>query len=157
MDDCYRTELVSIEIEMKNQFTIKTSLISACGMNCRICSGYLRDKNKCPGCRNIDWEKRTKGRKCTIISCKHLAENNLKYCGDECGSFPCKRLIQLDKRYRTKYSMSMIDNLNNINQFGIREFIKSEKLRWACSGCGGVINVHKKVCSECGVKDINSN
>lgn len=26
-------------------------LIAPCGMNCGTCIAYLRDKNKCPGCR----------------------------------------------------------------------------------------------------------
>jgi uncharacterized radical SAM superfamily Fe-S cluster-containing enzyme len=36
------------------------SLIAPCGMNCSICSAYLREKNKCPGCRlmNIEYCKK---------------------------------------------------------------------------------------------------
>ncbi len=49
-----------------------------------------------------------------------------KYCFC-CDSFPCVRLNHLDKRYRTKYGMSMIDNLENIRKFGIRHFIRNEK------------------------------
>ena len=56
------------------------------------------------------------------------------------------------ERYRTKYSMSMIDNLNNIKKFGIREFVRKEKARWACPKCGGVVCVHRSACSKCGNK-----
>ena len=33
---------------------MKSELIAPCGMNCGICYGYLREKNKCPGCRKRD-------------------------------------------------------------------------------------------------------
>jgi hypothetical protein len=59
---------------------------------------------------------------------------------------------QLDLRYRKKYGMSMIENLEAIRQHGIRKFIKSEKERWTCSECGGVICVHRGFCSTCGAK-----
>ena len=39
---------------MKIDTIIKTSHIAPCGMNCSICRGYLRKKNKCLGCREID-------------------------------------------------------------------------------------------------------
>lgn len=35
----------------------KISLIAPCGMNCSICMAYLREKNKCPGCRGNDIDK----------------------------------------------------------------------------------------------------
>jgi hypothetical protein len=59
-------------------------------------------------------------------------------------------LKHLDKRYRTKYEMSMIENLGNIKNFGIRKFLKNEDVRWTCSQCGGTICVHKKYCIDCG-------
>jgi hypothetical protein len=31
----------------------KLHLVAPCGMNCGICRAYLREKNKCPGCRVI--------------------------------------------------------------------------------------------------------
>lgn len=33
------------------------------------------------------------------------------------------RLKQLDKRYRTNYNMSMIENLNNIQKLGLKGFL----------------------------------
>lgn len=44
--------------------------------------------------------------------------------------FPCDRLNHLDERYKTKYGMSMIDNLVHIKKFGVRHFIRNEKERW---------------------------
>jgi hypothetical protein len=56
----------------------------------------------------------------------------------------------LDKRYISKYGMSMIANLEMINDFGIRHFIRAEKVKWICPECGELICVHKPNCLSCG-------
>jgi hypothetical protein len=132
-------------MEALNRF----ELIAPCGMNCGICLGHLRDKNQCPGCRKKDAYESSYGRKCIIRSCQILKENNWKFCSDKCDKYPCLRLRNLDKRYRTKYNMSMIENLENIKENGIRKFVKSEKARWACPECGGTICVHRGHCLIC--------
>lgn len=55
----------------------------------------------------------------------------------------------LDKRYRTRYGMSVIDNLEIIKNAGIDEFLAHEKLKWTCSACGGTICIHKGLCINC--------
>ena len=99
-------------------------------MNCNLCSGYLRDKNKCPGCREDDELKPDYCIKCIIKNCEQLEKNNWKYCTKKCVKYLCKRLKSLDKRYRTKYDMSMINNLEIIEKSGIRKLIKIEKEKW---------------------------
>jgi len=74
-----------------------------------------------------------------------------KYCF-ECEKFPCNNLEHLDKRYRTKYNMSMIENLENIKEFGVRTFLGTENQKWTCPECGGTICVHKGYCQSCGKK-----
>jgi hypothetical protein len=104
---------------------------------------YLRDKNTCPGCRSIDSGKTCEYRStCIIKNCEQLEKNNWKYCSDKCEKFPCKRLKNLDKRYRNKYDMSMIDNLQNIKKLGIRKFVEKEKKRWTKGN--QVFCVHRK-------------
>ncbi len=129
----------------------KYSLIAPCGMNCGICMAYLREKNKCPGCRVVDTNKPITRVRCKIKNCKYFRNGRAKFCF-ECGDFPCDRLEHLDKRYRTKYNMSMIENLENIKIYGIRKFVKNEDVRWTCSRCGGKICVHKGYCIDCGKK-----
>lgn len=110
---------------------MKTGLIAPCGMNCNLCLARFRDKNKCPGCRSDSSEiTRNSCINCVIKNCNQLKKNNWKYCSDKCEKFPCKRLNNLDKRYRMKYGMSMIENLENIKKLGIRKFIEKEKKRW---------------------------
>ena len=75
----------------------------------------------------------------------------VKYCFS-CDSFPCANLNHWDKRYRTKYVMSMIENLKYIERHGVRDFIRNEKKRWACPTCGNLICVHKPQCPSCGSK-----
>ena len=118
-------------------------------MNCAICLGYLREKNKCPGCRGMDESIPVYCRKCIIKHCKILKEKGMKFCSDKCDKYPCQRLKNLDKRYRTKYKMSMIDNLEFIKENGIRMFLKKEKEKWGCKKCGGTICVHRGVCLNC--------
>jgi len=127
---------------VKNPF--RTTLIAPCGMNCAICMAYLREKNHCSGCYAPD---RKCNQRCTIFACEKVRD---KFCSPRCGEYPCKRLSQLDKRYRTKYGMSMIENLEAIKTHGIREFVKTERERWTCPACGGTINVHRGKCSVCG-------
>lgn len=131
---------------------MKSSLIAPCGMNCGICIGHLRDKNKCPGCRIMDAYESSYGRKCFIRNCSILEEKKLKFCSDKCEKYPCKRLKNLDKRYRTKYGMGMLENLENIKTSGIRSFVKREGARWKCSTCGELLSVHRDFCLKCGAK-----
>lgn len=131
---------------------MKTSLIAPCGMNCSLCIAYQREKNKCPGCRVVNTNKTGHCRKCTIANCLILKKNNLKFCSDKCEKFPCRRLKNLDKRYRTKYGMSMIENLENIKKLGIRKFLDREKKKWKCKKCGELLCVHRDFCLNCGKK-----
>jgi hypothetical protein len=129
----------------------KFSLLAPCGMNCGICRAYLREKNKCPGCRGDDTNKTVTRVRCKIKNCEVLKKEKLEFCF-ECKDFPCPNLKHLDKRYTTKYNMSMIENLENIKNLGIEQFLKNEKVKWACSECGGTICVHNGYCYSCGKK-----
>ena len=126
-------------------------LVAPCGMNCCVCMAYLREKNKCPGCRGTDVNKPITRVKCKLKTCDILTKNKLTFCV-ECEKFPCDNLKHLDKRYSTKYHMSMIENLENIQKLGIGKFLINEKIRWTCTECGGTICVHKGNCYNCGKK-----
>jgi hypothetical protein len=78
-----------------------------------------------------------------------LKAGRSKFCF-ACRTFPCARLKQLDKRYRTRYGMSMIENLETIRTAGVRAFVEAERQRWACPQCGGVVCVHRWSCLYCG-------
>lgn len=131
---------------------MKPDLIAACGMNCSICIGHLREKNKCPGCRITDAYESSCGRKCILRSCLIIKNNNWEFCSDKCEKYPCLRLKNLDKRYRTKYGMSMIENLKFIKDKGIEMFLESEQEKWKCEKCGTGLSVHRDNCLNCDFK-----
>ncbi|HOI29815.1 MAG TPA: hypothetical protein PLZ15_08670 [Melioribacteraceae bacterium] len=139
--------------DISKNHSILVDLIAPCGMNCRLCWGFIREENNCPGClrKELNGTKKSEYRStCVIKNCPHLKRSGSLYCSERCGKFPCRRLKQLDKRYMTKYGISMIENLTIINEKGIRYFIRNEKLKWACKECGGLICVHKPACIWCG-------
>lgn len=117
---------------------INKNLIAPCGMNCGVCKGYLREKNKCSGCNSKNNNKPAYCLKCCIKLCQDRAG---KYCFD-CNKFPCTRLKQLDKRYRGKYGMSEIENLEFIRDRGIEEFLNNEHKKWQSEE--GTFCVHDK-------------
>jgi len=130
---------------------ISAALIAPCGMNCRLCRAHIRDRNPCPGCRADDSAKPKTRVICRIKICERISREKARYCFD-CDRFPCDALTHLDKRYRTKYGMSMIDNLTHTKALGIRRFIQAEKEKWACPACTGLLCVHDPQCPTCGRK-----
>jgi len=131
-------------------FNSNVSLIAPCGMNCGLCYAYQREKNRCAGCRDDNYLKPSSRFSCKIKNCSVFTNSGKNFCF-QCSDFPCKSLYHLDRRYRLKYNMSMIENLNSIKSEGIRKFLKAEKERWRCTECGGSICVHKKKCLKCAI------
>ncbi len=140
---------------------MEEQLIAPCGMNCGLCVSYLAmktDLNKrgfakkyCPGCR-------LRGKNCTFMAqqCELVGKGLVRFCY-ECDTFPCRRLKDLDKRYRTKYHMSMIENLEFIKEHGTDEFLEKEEAKWSCPECGGTICCHNGLCLKCGLDKLRLN
>lgn len=126
--------------------SLSAALIAPCGMNCGLCMRYLRRRNRCLGCNG---DEAAKTPSCTSCRIKACTERTGDYCF-QCSKYPCRRLRQLDARYRTKYGMSMLFNLGSIRDVGPEAFISLERDRWACPACDGVICVHSARCIYCG-------
>ena len=133
---------------MRSQVSFDKFLIAPCGMNCGTCIAYLRDKNKCPGCRVYSADKAISIQRCIIPKCVHLDKTESKFCY-ECEKYPCKRVKQLDIRYRTKYNTSFIENLAMIKEKGIEKFLDFESKRRTCLNCGSVLSIHRDYCLTC--------
>jgi len=121
-----------------NTKTVEENLIAPCGINCGVCRAYLRSNNPCHGCRNANENIPKTRANCKIRICD---KRKGKFCCD-CEKFPCERLSHLDERYRTKYSMSEIENLKFIKEKGISKFLDHEEKRWVSAK--GVFCVHDK-------------
>lgn len=125
------------------------NLIAPCGMNCGLCIGYLREKRPCGGCfKKNDDNKPKICRSCVIVNCDLLSKNKSGFCYD-CEKYPCTRLKNLDKRYRTKFGMSMIENLAYIKNHGLERFLTNEEEKWKCKVCGSGLSVHRDYCINC--------
>jgi hypothetical protein len=96
------------------QFT--PELIAPCGMNCALCRAYIaysrgipRKRGKliyCSGCL-------PRGKNCFIKrKCSKLTNHEVQFCY-ECEAMPCKNIDRIDRRYRERYGMSMVENLKN--------------------------------------------
>lgn len=121
---------------------ILQELIAPCGMNCALCQTYQGKGLECFGCGKTS--KRKSCQNCSILKC----DKKRIFCY-ECSNYPCKRLKQLDQRYRTKYKMSMIENLDYIKTKGIDEFIKQQNKKYTCTKCGKLRSVHQEHCLYC--------
>jgi hypothetical protein len=120
-----------------------SELVSPCGMNCALCSGYLAFKNDvrrndirmpyCTGCR-------PRNKNCAFLKkhCSKLQNGEVTFCF-ECTSFPCERLKTIDNRYKSRYRMSMIENLSFIKDNGIEKFLKEQNETWKCKTCGHTV------------------
>ena len=130
--------------------SLAVELIAPCGMNCGICIGHLRDRKPCPGCNDAD--DSSKPQHCVLCSikrCEHLPPGSGALCVN-CAEYPCTRVRKLDKRYRLKYRMSMIENLGELRRIGTDAFVELERTRWACRHCGALVSAHRTECLACG-------
>mgnify|MGYP002814046489 CR=1 FL=1 len=127
---------------------ISKKLIAICGMDCHLCSAYKREKNGCLGCKEKIGLRLDSCNRCKIRNCEKAVNGNLLFCFN-CESYPCKKIKHIDKRYRTKYSMSMIENFELIKRSGIRKFLINEEKKWTCPKCGQILCVHKPHCLYC--------
>lgn len=127
---------------------IKMNMTAPCGFNCSVCLSQFRSQAACAGCNNDKERQPEYCSRCIIKNCKKRIENKYKYCF-QCNTFPCKRLKQLDKRYRTRYGVSVISNLLYIKENGIRSHIREEKAKWTCAKCGALLCIHRAHCFNC--------
>ncbi|MHB8107327.1 MAG: DUF3795 domain-containing protein [Candidatus Cryosericum sp.] len=134
--------------DRKRSTRIPVLMMAPCGMNCGVCAKHLRDRDPCLGCLAID----RKLNHCEV-GIKVCTERNAgaTFCFD-CAKYPCRRLRQLDLRYRTKYGMSMLENLDRIRELGLERFMAIENTRWVCPACGNPICVHDRRCYTCGAQ-----
>jgi hypothetical protein len=126
--------------------------IAPCGVICNLCIAYLRDKNKCAGCNN-NGSKPNHCHSCRIKNCEN--KSNKESLCNECSNFPCKKMRDLDKRYKIKYGESPICNLQTIKDSGMDRFLIIVEKQWQCDKCGKALCVHRENCLSCGTHNPN--
>ena len=128
-------------------------LNAPCGMNCGVCKSYLAysrgvpkkrgSVTHCSGCL-------PRNKNCFIKrGCAKLLKNLVRFCF-ECETMPCPNLNRLDRRYRERYGMSMVENLKEIQAKGVPAFLRSQETNYACQNCGDTVSVHDGKCYSCG-------
>ena len=138
------------------------ALVAPCGMNCALCWAYQAqaydlkkqgfNRKYCPGCN-------PRGKHCLHMSkiCETVGKGRVRFCY-ECADFPCERLKRLDLRYRTKYHLSMIDNLRFIRDQGMEAFLRNQENRWTCEKCGEhMVCCHNGLCLYCDLEYLKKN
>jgi hypothetical protein len=129
------------------------ALLAPCGIYCGTCKAYLacthgvpRQKGRityCIGCRPRD-------KNCYIKrGCQKLRKHEIENCS-QCDEMPCKNLAHLDKRYRERYDMSMVENLKEIRAKGVEAFLGGVQIKYRCPNCGDTVSVHDGKCYSCG-------
>ena len=133
------------KIIVKERMTVMDSriLIAPCGMNCMLCQAYQGEGLSCQGCGQNTQRKSCQN--CLIYRCPEKE----RFCF-ECEKYPCRRLKNLDQRYRQKYQMSMLENLNYIKKYGVEAFIIMQSHQYTCPHCGHLLTVHQRRCLYCG-------
>jgi hypothetical protein len=134
---------------MKNPTPTFPLFLAPCGIDCRLCRAYTRERKPCPGCRLESAHKSPACVNCRMKNCEKLVSGKYEFCF-ECDVFPCALVKHLDQRYRTRYATSPIANLRSIQAGGIQNFMAAETRKWTCSGCGALLCMHKPECLACG-------
>jgi len=111
-----------------------------------VCYVHLKNKKPCNECYGNDENKPERCINCKIKNC--VISKSIKYCF-ECNDFSCVLIKNLDKSYRKRYSVELINSAEFIKINGIDEYMKNERNKWLCNGCGGVKTQHGNYCSEC--------
>jgi hypothetical protein len=139
---------------------MRAGLVAPCGINCAVCAYRLAlvhgawDKGiripHCAGCI-------PRGKKCSNLMkwCPRLGKGRVRFC-HECPDFPCSHLKAMDGRYRSRYRTSPVENLEHIRDRGMRSFLASQRRKWRCQSCGGLISVHNGLCFSCDQKKLKA-
>ena len=128
-------------------------LVAPCGMDCAVCGAYLAYARNIPQRRGVVSHCagcRPRGKTCAYLkkNCTRLLHAEVEFCY-ECPDFPCERLTRIDRRYRTQFGESFIENLRDIQREGMDAFLAAHRAKFRCAGCGGVRCVHNHLCYDC--------
>ncbi|HWQ07058.1 MAG TPA: DUF3795 domain-containing protein [Feifaniaceae bacterium] len=132
---------------MKAPSATELSYLAPCGINCLACSRHLDTKRPpCGGCLRGGSVTSTHCQSCRIKLCAF--EQGLSGCF-ECEKLPCARIKTLEKRYREHYGYLILESCRLARQEGVEALLRRQLEQYTCPDCGGLIDLHYGVCSEC--------
>jgi len=150
---------------------VNKNLVGRCGLYCGACiiyraykdgsqklkEGIAKDNNckpedvKCDGCQLVltsGWENdNIWGRNCVIVKC--LEGKKLDFCF-QCDNYPDCSKFQKWYGVFKKYGEDLINNLKQIKNGQIEEWLKEEEEKWKCKNCGKPIAMVLNKCHWCG-------
>lgn len=107
---------------------IKYQEIGICGLSCRLCPWYHKDKNKCGGCKSR--YRMTVG--CPFITCA-VKNKGIEFCWECNESKTCKKWKKHREYGKIKDSFKsyqkLEDDISLILEKGLEEFINQQKAR----------------------------
>jgi|Deesub1362B_J571_1020462.scaffolds.fasta_scaffold00162_36 hypothetical protein len=129
-------------------------LAGICGLYCGACHVYRAYKDKdfallqklaaagnipvekvaCDGCLSVNYRVYLPpdSRDCEFRRC--AKEKGVTWCF-ECSEFPCKKLEDFSRDGRAHHT-AVIDNLREMKNLGVDEWLKIQEKRWQCPNCG---------------------
>ncbi|MBY9003199.1 MAG: DUF3795 domain-containing protein [Candidatus Lokiarchaeota archaeon] len=111
---------------MENSIIKKFPTIACCGIDCGLCPTYYTNgPSKCPGCGGPNFSD--KHPSCSILTCC-TKNNGFETCAD-CDNYPCEKLKNWDKADSFVTHKVSFQNLYEIKQNGITNFIEKQILR----------------------------
>jgi hypothetical protein len=125
-----------------------------------LCRQYLALKKELLEEKGLKWGCegcRIRHKNCAFIrrDCPPLRKDKIDFCY-ECEGFPCQNLKKIDKIYRERYSVNLIENLKRVKEIGVEKWLQEQNELYKCPECGGEICIHDVECYDCGIK-INPN
>jgi hypothetical protein len=107
---------------------IKYKEIGICGLSCRLCPWFQKDKNKCGGCKSI--YRMAVG--CPFITCA-IKKRGIEFCWDCPENKTCEKWKKHREYGKIKDSFKCYQTLETDISFilenGLEEFIKLQKIR----------------------------
>lgn len=139
---------------------------SYCGLYCGACDtlianmenrvdklaesrGRSPEELRCNGCKtninSVYW------RDCKLKKCAE--EKKVEFCS-ECPEYPCQRLMDFRHDKYAHHSI-VIKNLDFIKDHGLDNWLREQKARWSCPGCGLYFSWYDEKCGNYGSKVFN--
>jgi hypothetical protein len=117
------------------------------GLNARGGTKFTLEDMECDGCV-AEGKLNAWCRNCNIRSCaKHKPSET--FCSKECADYPCAQLSNFANDGMTHHK-EIIDNLNRLQQTGLKKHAAQEEKRWQCPECRQAMSWYDKTCTKCG-------